>query len=65
MNTFPLTIPVNPGIGFNQVLDVPRDEIITYNTDRSGKFTEAKAEGEWGERVDALHKQLIEYVTEI
>jgi elongation factor G len=61
---FPLTIPVNPGIGFNQVLDVPRDEIITYNADRSGKFTEAKAEGQWGERVDALHKQLIEYVAE-
>src|SRR5215471_12564555 len=61
---FPLTIPVNPGTGFNQVLDVPRSEIITYANDKSGKFTEAKATGEWAERVDDLHKKLIEYVAE-
>src|SRR5437016_7079332 len=61
---FPLTIPVNPGPGFNQVLDVPRSEIITYATDKSGKFTEAPAAGAWAERVEQLHKQLIEYVAE-
>jgi elongation factor G len=61
---FPLTIPVNAGPGFNQVLDVPRNEIITYATDRSGKFTEAKATGIWAERVEALHKQLIEFIAE-
>jgi elongation factor G len=61
---FPLTLPVNPGPGFNQVLDVPRDEIITYAKDKSGKFTEAPASGEWKEKVDELHKQLIEYVAE-
>src|SRR6267154_1475672 len=61
---FPLTIPVNPGPGFNQVLDVPRNEIITYAGDRSGKFTEAKATGEWAERVEELHKQLIELIAE-
>src|SRR5436190_3624190 len=63
-NVFPLTVPVNPGPGFNQVLDVPRDEIITYSNDRSGKFTEAAASGEWKERVDQLHKELIEHVAE-
>src|SRR3954463_4712829 len=61
---FPLTLPVNPGPGFNQVLDVPRDEIITYTNDKSGKFTEAKASGPWADKVDQLHKQLIEYVAE-
>src|SRR5438093_2206563 len=61
---FPMTIPVNPGPGFNQVLDVPRNEIITYATDKSGKFTEAKATGEWAERVEQLHKQLIELIAE-
>src|SRR5207247_5730095 len=61
---FPLTIPVNPGPGFNQVLDVPRDEIITYATDKSGKFTEAKATGEWAERVEQLHKQLVEFIAQ-
>src|SRR5215467_11440217 len=61
---FPLTLPVNPGPGFNQVLDVPRSEIITYANDKSGKFTEAPATGEWKEKVDQLHKQLIEYIAE-
>src|SRR6266404_8558441 len=61
---FPLTIPVNPGPGFNQVLDVPRNEIITYATDKSGKFTEASPSGEWAERVKQLHQELIEHVAE-
>jgi elongation factor G len=61
---FPLTLPLNPGPGFNQVLDVPRDEVITYATDKSGKFTEAPASGAIKEKVDELHKQLIEYVAE-
>ena len=55
---FPLTIPVNPGPGFNQVLDVPRNEIITYAGDKSGKFTEAPATGAWADKVDQLHKKL-------
>src|SRR5260221_8332853 len=61
---FPLSIPINPGPGFNQLLDVPRNEIITYATDKSGKFTEAPTTGERGERANQLHKQLIEYVAE-
>src|SRR5262249_5083836 len=61
---FPLTIPVNPGPGFNQVLDVPRSELITYAGDKSGKFTEAPASGEWVDRVKQLHQELIEHVAE-
>jgi elongation factor G len=61
---FPLTLPVNPGPGFNQVVDVLRSEIITFAGDKSGKFTEAPASGEWAGRVEQLHKQLIEYVAE-
>src|SRR5437016_4026845 len=61
---FPMTIPVNPGPGFNQVLDVPRNEIITYATDKSGKFSEAPASGPWADRVKQLHEQLIEYIAE-
>ena len=57
---FPLTLPVNPGPGFNQVLDVPRDEIITYSTDKTGKITEAPPTGAWAEKVEQLHKQLQE-----
>src|SRR5687767_6426038 len=63
-HVFPLSIPVNAGPGFNQVLDVLRSEVITYQTDGSGKFTEAPASGALADRVNALHKQLIEYTAE-
>jgi elongation factor G len=61
---FPMQVPVNPGPGFNQVLDVLRSEICTYATDRSGKYTEVPANGTWKERVEAMHKELIEHVAE-
>jgi elongation factor G len=61
---FPMTIPVNPGPGFNQVLDVMRSEILTFPNDNTGKYQESPATGAWKERVDALHKQLIEYIAE-
>ncbi len=61
---FPLTIPLNSGPGFNQVLDVPRSEVITYAADKSGKFTEAPASGAVAERVKQLHGQLIEFIAE-
>jgi elongation factor G len=61
---FPLTVPVNPGPGFSQVLDVPRSEVISFADDKSGKFTEAPASGEWAGRAEQLHKQLIEYIAE-
>jgi elongation factor G len=61
---FPLTVPINAGPGFNQVLDIPRNEIITYATDKSGKFTEAPATGALLERAKALHNQLIEFIAE-
>jgi len=61
---FPISIPVNPGPGFNQMLDVLRNEVITYAGDKSGKFTEAPASGALAERVTALHKEVIEYIAE-
>lgn len=61
---FPMSLPVNPGPGFNQLLDVIRSEVITYANDKSGKFTEAPASGELAERVSEMHKQLIEYIAE-
>jgi elongation factor G len=61
---FPLSLPVRTGAGFNQVLDVPRSEIVTYAPDRSGKFTEEAAPADWKDRVEQLHKQLIEHIAE-
>src|ERR1043165_1927914 len=37
-HVFPVNLPVNPGPGFNQTLDVLRSEIVTYAPDNSGKF---------------------------
>jgi elongation factor G len=61
---FPLNVPVNPGPGFNQVLDVLRSDIVTYDTTGRGKFREEPAEGAWKERVAQLHRELIELIAE-
>jgi elongation factor G len=61
---FPLSLPLNPGPGFNQLLDVLRNEVVTYSTDKSGKFNEEPAAGASKEQVEQLHKQLIEYIAE-
>jgi elongation factor G len=61
---FPLTVPLDPGPGFHRVLDVMRSEVVSYATDRSGKYTEEPASGADKARVDALHKELIEHVAE-
>src|SRR5437762_5385146 len=61
---FPMNWPLNPGPGFNTILDVMRTEIVTYQKDLSGKFQETPATGQWAEKVNQLHKQLIEYIAE-
>jgi elongation factor G len=61
---FPMNLPINPGPGFNQVLDVLRSEVVTYKTDGTGKYEEVPATGEWKERVNELHRELIEHIAE-
>ena len=61
---FPMTLPVDAGPGFSSVLDVMRSEVITFADDGSGKYTEKPAEGELKERVNELHRQLIDMVAE-
>jgi elongation factor G len=63
-HVFPLNYPVNPGPGFNRVLDVLRNEMVTYQTDASGKYQEEPATGEWEAKVKELHSQLIEHIAE-
>ena len=60
----PLQVPIDPGPGFHRVLDVLRSEVVSYAPDRSGKYTEEPAAGFWQERVQAMHKELIEHVAE-
>ena len=61
---FPMSVPLDGGPGFSQVLDVLRNEVITYRPGSNGSYTEAPATGELAERVHALHRELIEYVAE-
>src|SRR5262249_7281473 len=63
-HVFPLNVPINAGPGFNRVLDVLRNEIVTYKTDGSGKYTEEPATGEWEAKVKELHRELIEHIAE-
>ncbi len=63
-HVFPLNVPINPGPGFNKVLDVLRNEIVTYAADGSGKYTEEAASGVSEARVKELHTQLIEHIAE-
>ena len=61
---FPLNVPVNPGPDFNQILDVLRSDIVTYETTGRGHYTEEPAQGSWKERVIQLHRELIELIAE-
>ncbi len=61
---FPLQVPIDSGPGFHQVLDVLRSEVVSYAADRSGKYKEEPAAGAWKEKVDVLHKELIEHIAE-
>ncbi len=63
-NVFPLQVPVNPGPAFNQILDVLRKKVLTYETDGSGKFIESDPQGEWADKAVEMHEALIEYVAE-
>jgi len=63
-NVVPMAFPVNPGPGFNQVLDVLRGTQLTYQTDGSGKFQEAPAAGAQEAKAKELYQQLVEHVAE-
>lgn len=63
-HVFPMSIPINPGPGFQRLLDVLRSEEIDYKTDGSGQYSETAAEEPWKDHVIGLHAKLIEYVAE-
>jgi elongation factor G len=61
---FPLNLPINPGPEFNQILDVLRSDVVTYETTGRGRYTEEPARGSWKDRVLQLHHELIELIAE-
>ena len=63
-NVLPLAIPLDAGPGFSRVLDVMRNEVVTYKPGGDGRYTEAPATGADAELVQQFHRQLIEFVAE-
>src|SRR5277367_3077742 len=61
---FPLNIPINPGPDFNQILDVLRSDVVTYETTGRGRYAEKPAQGSWKDQVLQLHRELIELIAE-
>jgi elongation factor G len=61
---FPMSIPLDAGPGFSRVLDVLRNEVITYKPGGNGRYEVQPAEGPLADRVHGLHRELIEYVAE-
>ncbi|MEA3164453.1 MAG: elongation factor [Verrucomicrobiota bacterium] len=61
---FPLNVPINPGPDFNQVLDVLRNDVVTYETTGRGRYREEAAVGPWKDQALRLHRELIELIAE-
>ena len=60
----PLQIPVNAGVGFNQIVDVLHNKLYTYPTDGSGKAEVGDVPDDLQERVATIREQLVEAVAE-
>ncbi len=63
-NVFPLALPLDAGPGFSRVLDVMRNEVVTYKPGGNGRYAEEPATGDLSAQVQELHRQLIEFVAE-
>lgn len=59
----PLQFPVNPGEGFNRIVDLVSMKLITWNPDGGVKST-ADIPSEYRERADEMRQQLTESVAE-
>ena len=60
----PLQIPVNPGLGFNQIVDVLHNKLHTYSTDGSGKSKTSDVPDDLQDQVASIREQLVEAIAE-
>lgn len=60
----PVQIPVNQGIGFNQIVDILHNRLVTYTHDGSGKSETSDVPEELQDRVDTMREQLVEAIAE-
>ncbi|MEE2752352.1 MAG: elongation factor G [Candidatus Latescibacterota bacterium] len=60
----PLQIPVNPGAGFNAIVDILHRKLHIYATDGSGKSETGEVPGDMAEQVASIREQLVEAIAE-
>lgn len=60
----PVQIPVNPGVGFNKIVDIIGMKEYAYQLDGNGKGTESAISGDRQAEADELHEKLIEAAAE-
>lgn len=58
-----LQFPVNEGEGFNQIVDLTKMKVLTFN-DISGKYTESELSGDLATKANEMRKQLEESIAE-
>ena len=59
-----LHLPLNPGLGFNGVVDVLRMRAFTYASDGSGKRTEGDVPAELADRAAEMRERVVEAAAE-
>ena len=64
MKALPIQIPVNPGVGFNRIVDIISMKESAYQIDGNGKGTVADISGNLKDEADELHEKLIEAAAE-
>ena len=60
----PVQIPVNQGVGFNQIVDVLKNKLVTYQMDGSGKSESSDVPAELEDQVAGIREQLVEAIAE-
>jgi len=64
IHTLPIQIAVNPGVGFNRIIDIVTMKEYTYEVDGNGKGKEGDIPEELKSAAEELHEKLIEAAAE-
>ena len=64
IHALPVQIAVNPGLGFNRIVDIVTMKEYTYELNGKGKGKESELSGDYKTTAEELHEQLIEAAAE-
>jgi elongation factor G len=60
----PFNIPVNPGVGFNRIIDVLHQRLLTYPDDANGRPEVGEVPADLRDPVESLREQIVEAAAE-